>query len=774
MPALISARPVPVWLFSLALLALTAVGCESKPAPPAADDAAAADNSREASESDVARQEPGTTDEKPVASGTNDDTPPLPAPEAADGPETTDGAETADAAPAKVRPGDDPLVPAGMKRPTTEGWWRIVFSVNGNEFSAGFLEIAKNDAGKLAVQEIRTNSVINPAKLVRGEATDKAVRLFFEDGTENRFDFEGTLQDNVIRGNLQFLTQRQNLVRLVPIKESQATDEALDEQNLGPTFGVEPIVTALQSEDPVAGLRAVAKTWQNSPVLYMAYDVLFTQAKRLEIDRPTLDALAKEFEAVGRIWGERAEQAAKLNLAVDLMLTAYEADLARQKLDEVRKQNPELVEKWDDLLKTAERIVAIEEARQQLASGDAEAGLKALRELHAEQVTDAIAAYRLAVAEQEHGSKDEALRLFSRLAVIPQVEAELGQIPGEVDYTAPRTAAAKLYEEKNGNRDGFDEHLAGVYRETLTSFLTDEAKNRQPTESERTVMVELFTGAMCPPCVAADVATEAVAHSFPDSDVVVVRYHVNIPGPDPLSNSDSESRRDFYSEDFQGTPTVFIDGAKAPYNVGGPYSNAPVVYESLAETIAERAATPAGAKIDLSATAEGDVLHIAASASGIENPADSLRLRIAVAESDIDFSADNGIRLHEMVVREMPGGAAGVAAVDGEFSFEQDVPLVETRDRLVSYLDGFEGLMSQQSGQPFSFNVRPLGLRRLTVVAFLQDDATREILQTAVLPIEQDIELPALASRSTDAASPAAGESDDAEKTEGPSFAPQE
>src|SRR5690606_2724971 len=120
--------------------------------------------------------------------------------------------------------------------------------------------------------------------------------------------------------------------------------------------------------------------------------------------------------------------------------------------------------------------------------------------------------------------------------------------------------------------DGFDEHLTAAYRDTLTSFLTDEARNRQPTASERMVLIELFTGAMCPPCVAADVATEAVSETFPASDAVVLRYHMNIPGPDPLSSTDSEVRSDYYEDEFLGTPTVFVDGTMAT-NVAGPYSN---------------------------------------------------------------------------------------------------------------------------------------------------------------------------------------------------------
>lgn len=764
---------LPVLLCFAVSMALFVTGCESKAPPADSADAApaAAGDASDAPQTttdEVADAEAtanaGASDAE--ATGSSGGTPPPAAAE--EMPENS--SDVAEAAPAEVPPGADPLVPASAQRQTTEGWWRIVFGVNGNDYSAGFLQVVKDDAGNLSVAEIRTNDIVNPAMLVNSEATDETLQLFFEQDSDNQFDFAGSLQDNVIRGNLQFSSQRQILVRLVPIDEAQASDEALNEQVLGPTFGLQPIAMALQSEDPVSGIREVAETWNTSPVLYMAYDMLFLQAEQLELDRPTLEALATEFEAIGRLWGDRAEQAAKLNIAVDLMSTAYQAEFARAKLEEVREANPDLVEKWGEFLKMAERTVAIEEARTQLTEGDAEAGLAALRALHAEQVIDPIAAYRLAAAEQEHGSKEEALRLFSRLAAAPQVERELGEIASEVEYVRPRTAAARLYEEQHGNRDGFDEHLTAAYRDTLTSFLTDEARNRQPTASERMVLIELFTGAMCPPCVAADVATEAVSETFPASDAVVLRYHMNIPGPDPLSSTDSEVRSDYYEDEFLGTPTVFVDGTMAT-NVAGPYSNASSAYNNLSSIVEERAALPAGATIDLAATVEGHVLKIDANASGFEQPADTLRLRIGIAENAIEFEAPNGIRVHEMVVREMPGGATGIAAVNGEFSFQQEIALVETRDRLVSFLDDIESRMSQNAGQPFRFDKRPMDLRRLTVVAFLQDEATHEVLQTAVVPIEQDVELPALAARSSaDPFSDVAADAESSDATEGPTF----
>lgn len=677
-----------------------------------------------------------------------------------------------------VPPGSDPLVPASANRTDTTGWWRIVFSVNGDDYSAGFVKIGKADGGKFQVEEVRTNDIINPAKTVHQEATDKTVRIDFADG-ENKFDLSGTLEGNVIRGNVQFHSPRQMLARLVPVEASAVTDAALDKVELGPTFGAQEIVGSLQSKDQVNSLRKVAKTWRNSPVLFMAYDVLLQNAANLKLDRETIQNLTKDFTDVAQIWGDRAVQSAKLNVAADLLMAGYETDLADQELQQVQKDAPELAGYWKDLLTEVRRrgeaekahrehVAAVATAVGQIKSGQTDEGLKALRQLHAERPIEPLTTYRLAVAEQEHGDKDAALRLFARLAALPQSESELGDLPAEADYVPPRVAAARLFEAKNGSRDGFEVYLNKIYREEVTSFLTDEDRKRQRPEGGRTVLVEMFTGAMCPPCVAADVATEAIEHSFPEGEAVVLRYHLHIPGPDPLTNSDTEARNDYYGPEVQGTPTILIDGKSVGYNVGGGYSGSPDIYARLADTISNEAKKPPKAKIELSAAPEGESLKITAKATGVENPSDSLRLRVVVAENDVEFPARNGIREHGMIAREMPGGAEGVKATDGEFTLERTVPLTEVRDRLVAYLDRSERQLSRQFGQSFAFGARPLDLKRLTVVAFLQDDATHEVLQTAVAPVGQEFNLPPLPEKKNDAAS----EKDDEKNADGPSLAP--
>src|SRR5262249_39195134 len=54
-------------------------------------------------------------------------------------------------------------------------------------------------------------------------------------------------------------------------------------------------------------------------------------------------------------------------------------------------------------------------------------------------------------------------------------------------------------------------------------------------KSDRVVLVELFTGAQCPPCVAADLAFDAVGKSFKPSEAILLQYHLHIPRPDPLT-----------------------------------------------------------------------------------------------------------------------------------------------------------------------------------------------------------------------------------------------
>ena len=92
-------------------------------------------------------------------------------------------------------------------------------------------------------------------------------------------------------------------------------------------------------------------------------------------------------------------------------------------------------------------------------------------------------------------------------------------------------------------------------------------------KSDRVSLVELFTGAQCPPCVTADVAFDALGKTYKPSEVILLEYHLNIPRPDPLNNPDTEERAKYYGKSIEGTPTMFVNGKVGP-EAGGPGEDA--------------------------------------------------------------------------------------------------------------------------------------------------------------------------------------------------------
>lgn len=627
---------------------------------------------------------------------------------------------------------------ASTPRSTTEGWWQILFSMPSledglvHDFSAGYVRIAK-DGDAYVIGELRKNDIFGPAELAEESgATADSVTMRFSH-QDIQFDFLGKLVDGVVRGNIQFNQPRQNLVRLEPVEESEITDESLGTIGLGPTSGAQEMHEITTEEDPLAALRSVDPKQHVSPAYYYAWEDLLRRLSQLKLESAGIDSLVQDFVKAASPWGERVVHLTRIKAAVALLGTGQEVESAKKLLAETQEAAPEIAELWKDDIAAAERHAALGTAWEQVKSGDAQAGLATLRELQAAAPTDELTTYRLASAERSAGSKENAERLFATLAVQPKMYSELQAIASEEDFQEPREAVAGLYKERTGGDEGLESYLAGIYRETVTAFVPDEEVNRPASESSRVVLLELFTGATCPPCVAADIGTEAIEKSFPREDVVVLRYHLHIPGPDPLATADTEARQEYYASDIQGTPTVLVNGTTPPMPVGGFYDRAPVVYQGLAGFLSEKVKEPTTATLDASATVEDGKLRLAVNGSSGEKPFDTVKLRIVIAENEIHFAAPNGIQEHSMIVRSMPGGADGSASEMGKYTFEEVIDLAEVQKQVNDYLDAFE----RRGGSPF--DIRPSSLRKLTVVAFLQDDVTHEVLQTAIVPIEQDI-----------------------------------
>ena len=387
-----------------------------------------------------------------------------------------------------------------------------------------------------------------------------------------------------------------------------------------------------------------------------------------------------------------------------------------------------------------------------------------------------------------YGSKDDAMQRYASLVAMPMQERMLQQFWANepVQRILPTERLATLWKEKHGSTEGLDEYLAEAYEKGLLSFIDPPVASSPDDADEHVVLVELFTGSRCAPCVAADVGLEGIERTYSKSQVITLRYHVHVPGHDPMTNDDCEARFHNYYK-APGTPSMFVDGATLN-GVAGVMPNAPQTYRGLRNVIDEFRSTskaeeqadadpekqessadagkaepgdaakkPAaddtatkpdatgaaetGAEktvvekvqpkltIDLKVSRQQDTIQVSATVKGVTSETPDVRLMLALAESGIKYESFNGIRHHDMVVRQLIGGDRGTGLKDGTLAYQGTVNVEELRDRLHTYLTEFE------ENQGVQFPSMPLDLANLSVVAFVQEVETRKVLQSTIAPV---------------------------------------
>ena len=260
------------------------------------------------------------------------------------------------------------------------------------------------------------------------------------------------------------------------------------------------------------------------------------------------------------------------------------------------------------------------------------------------------------------------------------------------------------------------------YSKTHPPFKAEAFAGRK-AKSDRAAVVELFTGAECPPCVGVDLAFDALLKTYPPADVIGLQYHFHVPGPDPLTSSDGMERARYYGDQIEGAPTMFISG-KLGTDSGGPVAAAEKFYTKFVADLNPILEKPAGVKLALAVTkGEKGAYSAKATVTELAAPGEKVMLRFVLAEERVRYTGGNGIRYHHMVVRALPGGAKGVALTKKEQEQTITVEPEAVRSALTKYLDDFA-----KNEAPFPRPARPLALRNLKLVALVQNDTTKEIL----------------------------------------------
>src|SRR5262249_34689140 len=175
-------------------------------------------------------------------------------------------------------------------------------------------------------------------------------------------------------------------------------------------------------------------------------------------------------------------------------------------------------------------------------------------------------------------------------------------------------------------------------------------------KSDRVVLAELFSCAQLPHCIGADLAFYGLTKTYKPSDVVLVQYHVHLPGgPDPLANLDTDARESYYLEADDAPPALYLNG-KLSFGQGGSVEDSEKLYGEFRNRIDPLLEKEAQAALEVSAARRGNKIEINAEAAEVATPGDNIRLRFLLVEETQRYVGGNGIRFHHHVVRAMPGG----------------------------------------------------------------------------------------------------------------------
>lgn len=232
-----------------------------------------------------------------------------------------------------------------------------------------------------------------------------------------------------------------------------------------------------------------------------------------------------------------------------------------------------------------------------------------------------------------------------------------------------------------------------------------------PLSLKRFVLVEHFSNTDCPPCPVADATVEAVLHDVGVDSVAGLTYHPNFPGSeDPMflaAEAHNLARMAYYQ--LLAVPTVVVDGV---FTILSPNN----LEAQLRDALQARFQLSPLATLDFydfweTLSQPGEISGTVVVRALEDLPAD-VSLRIALIEREVEFPVPpgtNGQKRFTDVLRSFYPDAQGIAIALGK---------------------------DETAAHDFRFHRDPEWIGELHVIAFLQNDATREILQAVwtVLP----------------------------------------
>ncbi|MBL8005562.1 MAG: Omp28-related outer membrane protein [Candidatus Kapabacteria bacterium] len=228
--------------------------------------------------------------------------------------------------------------------------------------------------------------------------------------------------------------------------------------------------------------------------------------------------------------------------------------------------------------------------------------------------------------------------------------------------------------------------------------LTQISSFRSFAQSNKPVLLEMFTNSHCGPCASAyGIINSQVKTSQYADDVVYIFYHVSTYTDDKLfqeSRTESNPRASSYG--VSSTPTVYIDGVRTGSSnwvssIGARTQKSQSI--TFNRTVV---ATNSTLEIDISATSPSDLPNV--------------KLLVAVVEN-VQYKGRNNVSQHQYVMRTMPTTIAG-----------KDISLQANQANQSTYSVPLNSVWNKDS---------------IGVVVFIQDATTREVYGSTIVRFDE-------------------------------------
>lgn len=610
------------------------------------------------------------------------------------------------------------------------GAWLFYVTQEQNEIPIAMMGVVAKDQqnpSKDDMQAVFLQPTKAGGKLEGGPSTVTLHTVQFQFTRDGQFQlFDGELKDGIIFGNILNAEGR-----CVPARMVRFTTAVKSEPQPALAEGFFELTDILKDGGDWDQLVSFVEDHPESPLVINALYSLSSQLGPRDPSREKVEQVFDLIEQYVSPWGNRLKQYSRLNSLVSIMNIYRYSDFLESIRSSLEGEFPEPM--WEEqtkfVLETMKEEVGYVKQVEALRSSEPETRdeiMKQLHEIREKDIFNFNFIRATAVALESIGEKEKALEWYLGYVSIPGLDSfylnQFQMYASEVTLTSQKLES--LWKEVHGDTEGLSAALEENYIDLLESYELPELS--LPEENQKRVLVELFTGTACPPCIASDIAFSHLKQKLPSDRAIFLQYHVHVPAADPLTTDGSTGRYHYYG--VSGTPTYFISG-RATLGTAGPASIASTTITMLADEIVEELKIEPPLEIDVDLEPTGDGIATFKANVEAEEISERWRLNVVLAEEMVRFKGPNQIPYHEMVVRHVFTPSQGEPPQGKSLMLDGTIDPEKIRGSIDADLEKMR--------KEYSIEVpnAPLELKNLHLVVFVQDNRNRRVRQAVSVPV---------------------------------------